>query len=171
MRNKLKKRLPFILYSLFFILYSSPAQAVCPVCTVAVGAGVGLSRYLGIDDLISGIWIGGLSVSLIAWTIDWLNKKQIKFKGRKILVTVGYYALIVLPLYYTGIMGHSANIVWGVDRLLWGIILGSFLFVTGMIFNFWIKKKNNGKVFFPFQKVACSVAPLFVFSLVLYFTI
>jgi len=29
--------------------------AQCPVCTVAIGVGVGLCRYLGIDDLITGI--------------------------------------------------------------------------------------------------------------------
>jgi hypothetical protein len=33
---------------------------VCPVCTIAVAGGVGLCRYLGIDDLISGSWIGAL---------------------------------------------------------------------------------------------------------------
>ncbi|HRZ29924.1 MAG TPA: hypothetical protein P5052_04275 [Candidatus Paceibacterota bacterium] len=31
------------------------SQAVCPVCTVAIASGVGLCRYLGIDDLISGL--------------------------------------------------------------------------------------------------------------------
>jgi len=49
--------------------------AVCPLCTVAVGAGVGLSRWLGIDDVITGLWIGGLIVSLIAWSENWLDKK------------------------------------------------------------------------------------------------
>jgi hypothetical protein len=37
---------------------------VCPVCTIAVAGGVGLCRYLGIDDLISGAWIGALLFSL-----------------------------------------------------------------------------------------------------------
>ena len=39
-------------------LVALPAQAVCPVCIVAVGAGLGLSEYLGIDDTIAGVWIG-----------------------------------------------------------------------------------------------------------------
>ncbi len=51
---------------------------MCPVCTIAVGAGIGLSRWLGVDDLISGLWIGGLIVSLIGMTILWLNKKNLK---------------------------------------------------------------------------------------------
>ncbi len=32
---------------------------MCPVCSISIGVGVGLCRYLGIDDLISGVWIGG----------------------------------------------------------------------------------------------------------------
>jgi hypothetical protein len=31
------------------------AKAVCPVCTIAIASGVGLCRYLGIDDLVSGL--------------------------------------------------------------------------------------------------------------------
>lgn len=37
---------------------TAKAQAVCPVCTVAVGTGVGLSRWLGVDDTITGLWLG-----------------------------------------------------------------------------------------------------------------
>ena len=47
--------------SVFILLISSRvAHAVCPVCTVAVGAGLGLAEWLGIDDSISGLWIGAL---------------------------------------------------------------------------------------------------------------
>jgi len=41
-----------------FAFFSTvPAWAQCPVCTVAIGGSVLLSRYLGIDDLIIGIWV------------------------------------------------------------------------------------------------------------------
>ncbi|MCX6758247.1 MAG: hypothetical protein NTX14_00895, partial [Candidatus Nealsonbacteria bacterium] len=62
----------FIASFIFSLLTARPALAVCPICTVAVGAGLGLSRWFGIDDSISGLWIGGLIVSFILWTIDWL---------------------------------------------------------------------------------------------------
>jgi hypothetical protein len=63
---------------------------VCPICTVAISGGVGLCRYLGIDDLISGVWIGALLFSLFWLTIDWLNKKRIKFLFRKPLVFIAW---------------------------------------------------------------------------------
>jgi len=58
-----------ILIFLFIVdlFLPSYALAVCPVCSIAVAGGVGLSRWLGIDDTISGIWIGGLIISLAIW--------------------------------------------------------------------------------------------------------
>jgi len=51
------------------LLFAKKALAVCPICTVAVATGIGFSRWLGIDDTITGLWIGGLTVSLksIGW--------------------------------------------------------------------------------------------------------
>ena len=76
-----------LLFGLFIV---TSINAFCPLCSVVVGAGIGLSQYFGIDDTITGIWLGGLIITLIAWTIYWLNKKNIRFYGRKITVTVVY---------------------------------------------------------------------------------
>ncbi|KKR49094.1 MAG: hypothetical protein UT86_C0001G0066 [Candidatus Magasanikbacteria bacterium GW2011_GWC2_40_17] len=152
-----------------FLTMPGIAQAFCPVCTIAVGAGVGFSRWLGIDDTISGLWVGGLTVSLIAWTIDWFNRKKIKFIGRKIITTIFYYALIAAPLFWIGIIGHPFNKMWGVDKLLLGIIVGSiFFFLVGFFYQF-LKKKNGGHAHFPLQKVAMPVGVLIILSLVFYF--
>jgi len=65
----------FYLFSPLSLLLALPAKAVCPVCVVAVGAGLGLSEYLGIDDSIAGLWVGGLLFALSLWTYDWIKKK------------------------------------------------------------------------------------------------
>ncbi len=147
------KVLNIVFWLLFVTLFVFPqrAFAICPVCTIAVGAGVGLARYLKVDDAISGVWIGGLTVSMIMWTVNWLNKKNIKFIGRKILITAIYYAIIVLPLFYTGIMGHPLNKMWGIDKLLVGIIFGSVVFFAFGLWYQFLKKKNNNKAYFPFH--------------------
>jgi hypothetical protein len=165
MKGFLKLLTVFSALGLFFV---QKAYAICPVCTIAVGAGVGLSRYLGVDDTIAGVWIGGLTVSMIMWTINWFNKKNIKFVGRKIITTIAYYALIVVPLFYTGIMGHPLNKMWGMDKLLVGIIFGSiFFFAFGQWYQV-MKKKNNGHAYFPFQKVVMPVLPLVILSIIFY---
>lgn len=150
-------------------LFAASAKAICPICTVAVGAGVGLSRWLGIDDVIAGLWIGGLTVSLIMWTIDWLEKKNIRFKKRKLITVLAYYGIIVAPLYWTGIMGHPFNKIWGMDKLLLGIILGSLSFFLGGFWYYRMKAKNGGHAYFPFQKVVMPVAPLIILSAFFYF--
>lgn len=160
----------FYFISLFAWMIVAPAaSAICPVCTIAVGAGVGLSRWLGVDDVISGLWIGGLTVSMIMWTISWLDKKNIKFKGRKILIAAAYYLLIVAPLYYSDIIGHPYNKFWGVDKILLGATLGSIAFFAGSMWYFNLKKKNNDRAHFPFQKVVMSISPILLLTLIFYF--
>lgn len=163
-----KNNLYYFLSFFAFLLLPLSTQAVCPVCTVAVAGGVGLSRWLGIDDAITGLWIGGLAVSLIAWTINWMNKKNIHYKGRKISIILLYYLLIVVPLYYSGIIGYPDNALWGIDKLFLGITLGSVFFVAGERICCYLKKRNDGKVHFPFQKVALPVIPLIILSAIFY---
>jgi len=154
------------------LAFSGKALAVCPICTVAVGAGVGLSRWLGIDDSITGLWIGGLIVSMITWTISWLDKKNIRFRGRIIAVVFAYYLLIVVPLYFMGIMGNPINTLCAcgvVDKLLLGIIVGSFGFWCGASWYYYLKEKNQGRAYFPFQKVVMPVSPLIILSIIFYF--
>jgi len=162
-----KKSLKSIILSLLIITLSpQKALAVCPACTVAVGVGVGLSRWFGIDDTIAGIWLGGLIASLSMWTITWLNRKGIRFFGRKIIVVLSYYLLIVVPLYFSDVIGHPLNKLWGVDKILLGIILGSVAFSIGSLGYFKLKKKNNEHAYFPFQKIVMPIAGLIILSLV-----
>lgn len=147
-------------------VFAAQVYAVCPVCIIAVGAGVGLSRWLKISDTITGLWIGGFIVAIIAWTINWLDKKNIKFKGRKIITALAYYAIIIAPLYFNGIIGSPANVFCGCDKLLFGIIIGSIAFLAGNIYYEYLKKKNNGHAYFPFQKIAMPILPLAILSLI-----
>jgi hypothetical protein len=163
-----KKILLFFL--ILGIFFASSTFAQCPICTVAVGAGVGLCRYLGIDDTISGTWIGGLLVSLILWTINWLDKKNIHFLFRKILAAVFYYAVTIIPLYQLKIMGNPGNKIFGIDKLLFGIITGSIAFILSVAFNNFLKKKNQGKAYFPFQKVVIPILFLVITSLIHWFS-
>lgn len=153
------------------LLFAKQALAVCPICTIAVGAGVGFSRWLGIDDSITGLWVGGLTVSMIAWTISWFNKKNIRFRGRALVTTIGYYLLIIAPLFFMGIMGSPLNAICacGLDKLLVGIVVGSIAFWFGASWYYHLKEKNGGHAYFPFQKVVMPVSPLIVMSLIFYF--
>lgn len=169
-----RKKIITAFFCLSICFAALPAQAVCPVCTVAVGAGVGIAEKFGVDDTIIGLWIGGLTVSLIFWTLDWLNKKNRKSFWAKSLTILFYFLIIILPLFFIKtsgypIIGKEFNKLWSVDKMLLGIFSGSLLFLGGARFYEYLKKKNNGRAHFPFQKVAMPVVPLIIMSFIFYF--
>jgi len=164
-KSKIRK---FYLIFGSLLSYAGLAKAVCPLCTIMAAGGLGLSRWLGIDDTISGTWIGGLIVSLILWLLDYLDKKKIEFKFKKTLVWLSFYILTIVPLYFAGILGEPGNTIWGIDKLLTGIFLGSLVFYLGFRVHLFLKKKNQGKSFFPFQKVVIPILFLISLSFVFY---
>ncbi len=153
---------------LIFLALANQALAVCPVCTIAVVGGVSLSEYLGVDNTIAGIWIGGLIISLFLWTLDWLDKRSIKFFLRKPLVLLGYYALIYYSLEYAGML-NGCQTLWGQNKLVLGMLLGMFGFSLGVIADKLLRRKNSDKVFFPFQKVVMPISGLAILSVIFYF--
>jgi len=166
-----KKVYLFFTFLIPGFFYAGFAKAVCPVCTITVSAGVGFCRWLGIDDLISGLWVGGMIVSLIIWTLDWLNKKNFKIKFQWIWISVLFYLLTLLPLYFMGVIGHPENKFWGIDKILFSTIIGSLLFLIGVWLHKFLKNKNQGKSFFSFQKVVLPVSLLIIVSLIFHFII
>ena len=144
------------------------AEAVCPLCTIAVGAGVGLSRYLGIDDTITGLWLGALILSSSLWLIDWFEKKKIKFFARNQIAIASFYLIVLLPLYFSGIIGHKYNTLFGIDKLLLGCFLGTIIFIKAVFADKYLRKLNNNKVILPYQKVVIPVVFLIIASIIVY---
>lgn len=168
----MKRYLKYLVPSVIFLLIASKAQAVCPICIVGVGAGLGFSRWIGIDDVVASLWLGAMIMAISLWTINWLDKKKIKFKGRKILVLVIYYGLTAVSLWpfpqYTHI-GHPVHSLWGVDKIILGIIIGSVFFLAAVVAHEKIKKNHGGKSYFPLQRVAIPIGTLIILSIIFYF--
>jgi len=141
---------------------------VCPVCTIAVGVGVGVLREFGVDDIITGLWYGALIVSSIAWMINWLNKKNIHFLFRKILVIIVFLAIFILPLYPMKVIGNPFNTVCGIDRLLFGVIIGAIIFILAVFSDKYLRKINEDKILIKYQKVLIPLIYLSIASLLTY---
>jgi len=163
----MKLKLTVILTALLFF-FPKKTLAVCPVCTVAVGAGLGLCRFLGIDDTISGLWIGGLILSSSLWLANFLIKKGVKISHLDFWL-VSLFFLFVLPtLFWTKMIGISGNTLFGIDKLMLGIITGSLLFILGVWTDKFLRSKNNGKVHIYYQKVIIPVFYLSIASFIFY---
>jgi hypothetical protein len=149
--------------------FTAAAQPVCPICVVAIGAGLGLSQRLGIDDVVSSIWIGALLMALVLWTNHWLAKKNWNFNFYQIVVFLAYYLFTLVPLWLFGIVGHPLNKIFGIDKIIFGASLVTIIFYLSLRLHFYLKKQNSDKVYFPYQRVAIPVAILFAASLIAYY--
>jgi hypothetical protein len=143
---------------------------MCPVCTVTVIAGLGISRLLGIDDLVTSLWIGGFILSFSFITISWVSKKwpKVPAKYYSLPTFVLMYLFVLVPLKLSHIIGIKRNTFWGIDKIILGIFIGSLVFLIGI----WADKKVRkikGKQLFVFQKVVFPVLGLIISSLVFYF--
>jgi hypothetical protein len=158
-----------VLSIIALFLHAPSVYAICPVCTIAVGAGLGLSRWLGIDDSVSGIWIGGFLLSSSLWFNNWLSKKNFfENKFRLPLVLVSMYALVLIPLWTTKVIGHPYNTILGIDKLVFGTIAGTLTFGFGVVADKMVRKIKGGQLF-NFQKVVFPVVLLLIVSIVTYF--
>jgi len=87
MRNKQEKKirnnrkykiLGLLLIPLLSIIAIMPSvMAHCPLCTAATIVGVGVTRSLGWDDSIVGVFVGAMIVSSALWVNNILKKKKI----------------------------------------------------------------------------------------------
>ena len=166
MRNKILLIISSILA--LNVLFIERTYAVCPVCVVAVGVGVGVAREYGVDDSITGLWIGALTVGMILWTLDWMQKRKWRFKLDQIVWVIVYYGMVIGSLYYLKMVGHPLNTLWGFDKLLLGSAIGSVFFLIGAV-SYDMFKAKRGKPFFPFQKVVQPLVPLLILSAVFYY--
>ena len=138
------------------VLFATTADAVCPVCTIAIGAGLEGMRILGVKDVLTGIWAGGLTMSLIGWTANYMKKHGVKHVFWYILNALVY--LVLLLSVYVVPVGNPIvkwwdNCMWGIDQFLLGIVVGGITFIGMEIWYQHIKKNNGGHALFPFQKV------------------
>lgn len=167
-----KNLLIFLVYFLiihYFLLVNNLVYSVCPVCSIAVGAGVELTRILGVDDLITGIWIGGLIVSISFWLSDWLrNKNFLKPFIREVFSLILLYSLTIPFLYWQNLIGLEQNIFFGVDKIIFGIIVGSGVFLLGVLGDKFLRKINKGKVLIYYQKVILPILFLSIISLIFF---
>ena len=141
---------------------------MCPICTVGLAAGVGLSRWLKVDDVISGLWIGALILALSIWTFHWLLKKREKKPFWILLVCIIFwYLLTFVPFHYTGLLDTTCQKILGLNRLVFGGGLGIIVAAMALKIENFARKGEEKKRLFPFQKVIIPIIILLITSVIL----
>ncbi len=118
--------------------------------------------------MITGLWIGGLIVSSGLWLADWLAKKNFRLPFKKIFSFSLFYFMVIPFLYWFNLIGHPSNLLWGIDKMILGIIVGSIVFLFSIWFDSWLRKINNNHIIFYYQKVIIPIFWLSVVSFIFY---
>ncbi len=168
MSKKLTIYVLLVLASFLFFIPST--RAVCQViCPIVVGGTLTLLEKYGVDNVISGLWIGGILVWASIVTIDWVAVKWKRHWSISTLIVVAYYLASLYPLIAKDIIGDPHKTLWGADKTVLGVTLGSIFFYLGDQLYIYIKAKNDGRAWFPFQKALMPVLPLIILSTIFYF--
>lgn len=164
----MKRSLIFMLMLFFSLTAFVPlVSAHCPLCTAAVGAGIVITRFYGVDDMIVGLWVGAFIISTALWFNNMLKKKYIPFQGQ--IVAILIFAATIISFYFGGLF--NASRIFGVDKLLLGIIAGSILVYAGLFISSNVKQINKNKAIFPFQTIAFILALLAITSAIVWLAI
>lgn len=153
------RKLLFVLLAL--VPMSVVANPACPVCTIAIGAGLDIARRLGVPDSVVGLWAGALLTLLGYWTLKFMDKKNWHFRGRDTIVILLSVAMI--GFVYMGVVEYNPTLICGgfvMDPVLFGTLCGAVIFIaTGKLYQ-WMKNKNGGHAHFPFEKVVLPIVAL-----------
>lgn len=152
----------------FTLTFPSIVSAHCPLCVVGAGAGLSISRYLGVDDSITGVWIAAFLGALALWTARLLKKKYLPLQ--KPLIYIGVFGLSLWSFYAFNLINEHAGLIMGMPKLTFGILLGGIVFYLVDIANAFIKQRR-GKVLFPYQPITFSLGAMLLLSIFIFILI
>lgn len=151
----------------YSLLVASPVEAHCPLCVAGAAVGITLTRWIGVDDSITGVWVAALMGAMSFWFYSWLIGKKIKqIKKYKTILKPLIYILVfasTLWSFYKFQLIIRMTQIFGFDKLTFGMITGGILFYLIDM----IKLKH----YFNYQKIVISLGSMIILSLIIYILI
>jgi len=145
---------------LFLFLATRTVSATCPLCVGATASMVATARFFGVNDLITGTFIGALIVSTAAWINRVLTKRN---KGRNYLPFQQIILVVFWLLAFTVIFFIAGLIKFELfNRLVIGMLMGVFIVPTAFIFNKFLRENNGRKNYMPFQHIFLTIVFLLI---------
>jgi len=162
----IKYSIPVSALGLLFL--AKPAYAHCPLCVAGAGAGLSLSRVLGIDDSITGVWMAAFLGASSFWISNSIKKTYIPYQ--KLIIYLAVFATTILSFYRFGLINAHNGLIYNLPKLTFGMAVGGVLFYLVDIANAQIKEKK-GKVMFPYQSIVFMLGSMIVLSIGIYILI
>lgn len=156
-------------------LSAIPVSAHCPLCTVGAAVAAGGAAWLGVDQVVIGLFVGAFAVSM-GWWIANLIKKRI-IPGQKFLIILLSFLTTVIPILplmkgvyplYLSVIGEYGSILnrtYVLNLFLMGSILGSMIVSLTPSLSSYITEKRNTTI--PFQGTILTLAMLIIIGTVM----
>ena len=119
-------------------------------------------------------------LNIFSKILKYIEKKKINFKLQAFILVLLSFLLLAVPFYFADIITNFEMVrsmpehhsilgmgYYGIDKILFGMILGTILISGVFSFSDYIKEKN-GKRLFAYQGMVFMLAALAVFSLILW---
>ena len=145
-----------------FLPLSAKANPACAVCTVAMGAFLGISRKFGVADTATGVWIGALILMTYYFAIKFSEAKKWTFKFYKLFWAL--MTLLLVPVMYKFVQWNF-DTYFGIDAFLISMLAGAITFWGSQVVYQKMKTANGGHAHFPFEKVLMAVSYLLIFPI------
>ncbi len=161
-----------VIFLALFLNFVQPVYAHCPLCTAATGAAIAVTRWYGIDDSVVGLFVGGMIISTAFWFNNILKKRN---KGKEYIAYQGLILIFIsllstlVSFYFGGLIGTGIYILYGIDKLLIGIFIGSFLTWFAFYLHDMLRQINRDKNYIPFQAIVLAFVFLSTASVSFYF--
>ena len=142
-------------------------MAHCPLCTAATIVGVGVTRSLGWNDSIVGVFVGAMIVSSALWLNNILKKRNVGGNAflRISSITIATFVLTVLSFYFAGLFGPANTYrIFGMEKIIFGTISGTIVSFATFFASNEIKRRNKGKVLFNYQTMSITFGALILNS-------
>ena len=153
----------------YYVLLVPTALAQCPICIVTVGGGMLIAKKLGVDDFLVSIWISALNTAIAFYLADKFQNDKILFKkvlSNPWLLSILFLAFTLIYFATTNQIGHPYNKLLGIDKIIFGQVLGMLVMFTGNFLYSYFKSKNGGKAIFPYSKVVFPVGLVLLTTLI-----
>lgn len=157
----MKKLIAFLSVPGIFLLMPKVAFAHCPLCVAGAAAGVTLTRWVGVDDSITGVWLAAFLGAISFWTDSALSRRK-KIPYSKPLIYIIFFGLTIWSFYKFQLVIRMTQI-FGFDKLTFGMLTGGILFYLVDL----IKIKH----YFNYQRIVISLGSMAALSLAIYILI
>lgn len=167
------KKLLALTPALFLI---ETVQAHCPLCTAGAVVAAGGAAWLGVSNIVIGIFIGAFAVSIGWWISRLIKKKYIPFQRTSIIILSFLTTIIpLLPLmkspypFYISLIGDYGSLLnrtYLINLFLLGSLIGGFIVCLTPYLSKKISALRNKKIF-PYQGIILTFILLIIISIIL----